>query len=226
MARSKAAGAQHGKQLVRYAVIGLGHISQAAVLPAFAHAKRNSVLSALVSDDTQKLRNLARRYAVQRVCSYAEVDELFASGDIDAVYIALPNDMHKEYTLKAARAGLHVLCEKPMAVSSRECEQMLRATRHARVKLAKSSISIVERCPRITSPLPPPSTTSVRPCCYGRSTRKRGGFVDGHPTHAGCPCAALARCPLHEHARGSAAQHRITTLLGKPTTSASVSSQR
>jgi glucose-fructose oxidoreductase len=120
---------------VRYAVIGLGHISQAAVLPAFAHAKRNSVLSALVSDDTKKQRNLARRYAVPRVCGYAQVEELFASGDIDAVYIALPNDMHHEYTLKAARAGLHVLCEKPMAVSSRECEQMLRATRQARVKL-------------------------------------------------------------------------------------------
>jgi glucose-fructose oxidoreductase len=133
--RSKSAGVRHGKQPVRYAVIGLGHIAQAAVLPAFAHAKRNSVLAALVSDDQKKLRNLGRRYAVQRLCGYDEVDELFASGAIDAVYIALPNDMHKEYTLRAARAGLHVLCEKPMAVSSRECEQMIRATRQARVKL-------------------------------------------------------------------------------------------
>ncbi len=57
------------------------------------------------------------------------------SGEIDAVYIALPNDMHKDYTIRAARAGLHVLCEKPMAVSASECEEMIRATRAANVKL-------------------------------------------------------------------------------------------
>jgi predicted dehydrogenase len=131
--RSRTAAAR-GKQ-VRYAVIGLGHIAQAAVLPAFKHAARNSVLAALVSGETRKLRQLGRRYRLDRVCSYDEVDELFASGDIDAVYIALPNDMHKEYTVRAARAGLHVLCEKPMAVTSRECEEMIRATQAAKVKL-------------------------------------------------------------------------------------------
>ncbi|HJY36698.1 MAG TPA: Gfo/Idh/MocA family oxidoreductase, partial [Steroidobacteraceae bacterium] len=68
-------------------------------------------------------------------CGYDGVDELFASGEIDAVYIALPNEMHKEYTLRAARAGLHVLCEKPMAVTATECDEMIRATREANVKL-------------------------------------------------------------------------------------------
>jgi predicted dehydrogenase len=120
---------------VRYAVVGLGHIAQAAVLPAFKHASRNSVLAALVSSDQKKLQQLGRRYGVRRLCGYDEVDELFASGDIDAVYIALPNEMHKEYTLRAARAGVHVLCEKPMAVTARDCEQMIRATRAAKVKL-------------------------------------------------------------------------------------------
>ena len=120
---------------VRYAVIGLGHIAQAAMLPAFGHAGRNSVLIALVSGDRKKQQQLGRRYRVEHVCGYDEVDELFGSGDIDAVYIALPNDMHKEYTLRAARAGLHVLCEKPMAVTARDCEAMIRATREARVKL-------------------------------------------------------------------------------------------
>jgi predicted dehydrogenase len=127
-------GAARSRQ-VRYAVIGLGHIAQAAVLPAFKHAARNSVLAALVSGEEKKLRQLGRRYGLERVCGYDEVDELFASGDIDAVYIALPNDMHKEYTVRAARAGLHVLCEKPMAVTARECEEMIRATRAAKVKL-------------------------------------------------------------------------------------------
>jgi glucose-fructose oxidoreductase len=120
---------------VRYAVLGLGHIAQAAVLPAFRHARRNSVLTALVSGEDKKLKQLRRRYGVEHVCDYAGVDELFASGEIDAVYIALPNDMHEEYTIRAARAGLHVLCEKPLAVTSRECEKMIAATREAKVKL-------------------------------------------------------------------------------------------
>ena len=120
---------------IRYAVIGLGHIAQAAVLPAFKHAKRNSTLAALVSSEPKKLKQLSRRYAVPRTCGYDGVDELFASGEIDAVYIALPNDLHKEYTIRAGRAGLHVLCEKPMAVTASECEEMIRATRDANVKL-------------------------------------------------------------------------------------------
>jgi predicted dehydrogenase len=131
--RSRTSSSRSNK--VRYAVIGLGHIAQAAVLPAFEHAKRNSILAALVSGERKKLQQLGRRYGVSRVCSYKQVDELFSSGDIDAVYIALPNDMHKEYTVRAARAGLHVLCEKPMAVTVRECEAMMRATRAAKVKL-------------------------------------------------------------------------------------------
>lgn len=120
---------------VRYAVIGLGHIAQAAVLPAFRHAQRNSRLAALVSGKTKKLREFGRRYGVERLCGYDGVDELMASGEIDAVYIALPNNMHKEFTVRAAHAGLHVLCEKPMAIDVRECEQMIRAAQRANVKL-------------------------------------------------------------------------------------------
>ena len=123
------------RSTVRYAVIGLGHIAQAAVLPAFKHARRNSSLAALVSSNDKKLRQLGRRYRVPRLCGYDGIDELFASGEIDAVYIALPNDLHKEYTIRAARARLHVLCEKPMAVTAHECEEMIRATRNAKVKL-------------------------------------------------------------------------------------------
>lgn len=120
---------------IRYAVIGLGHIAQAAVLPAFKHARRNSQLTALVSGDARKLRQLGRRYGVHHLVDYDDADELFATGDVDAIYIALPNDQHKDWTLRAARAGLHVLCEKPMAVTARECEAMIRATRDAKVKL-------------------------------------------------------------------------------------------
>ena len=70
---------------IRYAVIGLGHIAQVAVLPAFAHAARNSVLTALVSDDPEKLRQLSRRYGVKLTYSYEQYDDCLRSGDIDAV---------------------------------------------------------------------------------------------------------------------------------------------
>ena len=123
------------RNIVRYAVIGLGHIAQAAVLPAFGHAKRTSRLAALISGSPKKLRALGRRYQVERLCDYSEADSLFNSGEIDAIYIALPNDLHKQWAVRAARAGLHILCEKPMAVSARDCLIMIDAAKTANVKL-------------------------------------------------------------------------------------------
>lgn len=72
---------------------------------------------------------------MRRVCSYDDADELFKTGEVDAIYITLPNSMHREYTERAARAGLHVLCEKPMAVTSEDCERMIQVTRRNGVKL-------------------------------------------------------------------------------------------
>ncbi|MBV8880241.1 MAG: Gfo/Idh/MocA family oxidoreductase [Planctomycetaceae bacterium] len=119
---------------VRYAVVGLGHIAQVAVLPAFRHAKR-SVLAALVSGDEEKRRELSRRYKVDFVTGYDGYDSLLRSGSIDAVYIALPNDQHRDYTVRAARAGIHVLCEKPMATTEADCRAMIDAAREASVRL-------------------------------------------------------------------------------------------
>jgi predicted dehydrogenase len=124
---------QRSSKEVRYAVVGLGHIAQVAVLPAFAHAKQNSVLEALVSDDPAKLRILAKKYRVPHTASYGEYESVLEH--VDAVYIALPNSMHAEYAIRAARRGVHVLCEKPLAVTVEECEDMIDATRAAGVKL-------------------------------------------------------------------------------------------
>jgi glucose-fructose oxidoreductase len=121
------------RKLVRYAVVGLGHISQNAVLPAFRNARRNSRLEALVSDDRRKLKAIARKYGVTGTFSYDDYEECLKT--VDAVYIALPNSMHAEYTVRAAQAGVHVLCEKPMAVTVDECERMIDACREAHVKL-------------------------------------------------------------------------------------------
>jgi predicted dehydrogenase len=118
---------------ITYAVVGLGHIAQAAVLPAFAHARRNSRLVALVSDDATKRRTLSRRYGIEQTYSYRQYDDCLRQ--VDAVYIALPNSMHAEYAIRAARAGVHVLCEKPMAVTVDECRRMIAACDLHRVKL-------------------------------------------------------------------------------------------
>jgi len=120
---------------IRYAVVGLGHIAQVAVLPAFAHARRNSQLAALISDDPKKLKELSKKYKVPHTFTYEQYDECLRSGEIDAVYIALPNSMHAEYSIRAAKAGVHVLCEKPMAVTEKECEAMIKAARAHHVKL-------------------------------------------------------------------------------------------
>jgi predicted dehydrogenase len=128
------AASKHRRK-IRYAVVGLGNIAQAAVLPAFAHARVNSQLTALISDDPQKLKTLGRRYHVDHLFSYEEYRDCLRSGTIDAVYIALPNHLHAEYSIAAARAGIHVLCEKPMAVTEKDCWAMTRAAEHAGVKL-------------------------------------------------------------------------------------------
>ena len=120
--------------VISYAVVGQGYIAQAAVLPAFAHAKRNSRLAAIVSGDAAKRRELSRMYGVERSYSYEEYDECLESG-IDAVFIALPNSQHCEYTVRAAKAGVHVLCEKPLAVDEGECRRMIQACRKGGVKL-------------------------------------------------------------------------------------------
>lgn len=133
---------------IRYAVVGLGWFAQTAILPAFAHAGRNSELAALFSEDPKKLDALGRRYRVpreRRFSTDAFEDGLKAAG-IDAVYVATPNDSHREFTVRAARAGVHVLCEKPMAVTEDECEEMIRTASENRVKLMIAYRLHFDRC--------------------------------------------------------------------------------
>lgn len=122
------------KKKVRYAVVGIGYFAQMSVLPAFAHAK-NSEVVALVSSDQQKLTEVGDKYGIELRCSYGDLDHMLSTGQVDAVYIALPNNMHCEYTLRAARQRVHVLCEKPMAVTEDECHEMIRACDENQVKL-------------------------------------------------------------------------------------------
>jgi glucose-fructose oxidoreductase len=121
-------------QKIRYAVVGQGWFAQTAVLPAFANAEDNSTLAALVSGDPAKRAELSKQYEVPAY-DYDDYDSLLSKGDIDAVFIVLPNSMHHDFTVRAARAGVHVLVEKPMAANVTECEEMIAACAEAGVKL-------------------------------------------------------------------------------------------
>jgi len=118
---------------IRYAVVGLGYIAQAAVLPSFTHARRNSSLHALVSGNLDKLTELGDRYRVPVRASYDEYDRCLQ--EVDAVYIATPNSEHSDYAVRAAKAGKHVLCEKPLAVSQDECHRMIEAGKEYNAKI-------------------------------------------------------------------------------------------
>src|SRR5687767_6817917 len=99
MPRKRSANNKSADSKIRYAVAGLGYISQSAVLPAFSHARENSELTALISDDPVKLRKLGKKYGVEYLYSYDTYEECL--NHVDAVYIALPNTMHREYTVRA-----------------------------------------------------------------------------------------------------------------------------
>lgn len=133
--RTRTNKSRRSASVIRYAVVGLGYFAQTAVLPAFANTRNRCKLTALVSGDPVKLRKLARKYKVPHTYSYEEYDACLASGEVDAVYLVVPNDRHKEFAVRAARKGIHVLCEKPMAVTEADCDAMIRAADKARVRL-------------------------------------------------------------------------------------------
>ena len=121
---------------IGYAVVGLGHLSLEEILPALSSCKK-SKLAALVSGSPEKLKKVATQYGIkpESCYSYSTYDQLKNNNEVDVIYIVLPNSLHKEYVIRGAKTGKHILCEKPMAISSRECEQMIAACNSSNVKL-------------------------------------------------------------------------------------------
>ena len=120
--------------MINYAIVGAGWISQIAFLPGAAQSG-NSRVAAIVSGDLAKGTQLAEFHGVDSVIGYEGYDALLASPSIDAVYIALPNHMHADYAVRAARAGKHVLVEKPLAATEQEALAMIAAARDGNVFL-------------------------------------------------------------------------------------------
>ena len=119
---------------VRYAVVGAGWIAQEDFMPGVAKTG-NSVMTALVTGDARKGRELSEKYEIEHVCGYDGFDALLKSGKIDAIYLATPNTMHRDFTIRALAAGIHVLCEKPMAPTIEDCRAMIEAGQKSGAKL-------------------------------------------------------------------------------------------
>ncbi len=128
--------AQSSGRKLGWCIVGLGRISMGHFMPGLPLSKTGRI-TALVSGHRDKAEKQAAMYNVPSpsIYDYDSYDEIRSNKDIDAVYIALPNSMHAEYTIRAARAGKHVLCEKPMATSISDCRAMINACRRAGVKL-------------------------------------------------------------------------------------------
>ena len=123
-------------QKLRYCIVGLGRISMDHFMPA-CKASRKSQVTAFVTGHREKADKLASEYNVPAgsIYDYKSFDNIANNKEIDAVYIALPNSMHAEYTIRAANAGKHVLCEKPMATSVKDSQAMIEACKAAGKKL-------------------------------------------------------------------------------------------
>ena len=128
--------AQDNQKKINYCIVGLGRISLQHFMPGCKESQRSQV-TALVSGHRDKAEKYAAEYNIsaKNIYSYENYDEIAENKDIDAVYIALPNSMHAEYSIRAAKAGKHVLCEKPMATSIKDCKAMIEACRTAKRKL-------------------------------------------------------------------------------------------
>lgn len=137
---------------VRWGIMGCAGIARDCIMPAIMESSNGSI-EAIASRGLEKSRALAAQFGVEK--SYGSYDELLEDKDVDAVYIPLPNHLHKEWTVKAAEAGKHVLCEKPFALNAWEAELMIKACSDAGVLLAEAMMyrhhPVLQRAQRLVA---------------------------------------------------------------------------
>ena len=131
------ASAQGPKKKLGYALVGLGRLSTNQIAPALQKTT-DSELVGIVTGSPEKAETWKKQYGIsdKSIYNYRNFDRIADNPDIDVVYVVLPNSMHEEFTIRAARAGKHVLCEKPMSVSVDEAREMIAECDQAKVKLA------------------------------------------------------------------------------------------
>ena len=190
-----------GKKL-GWAIVGLGSLSINQILPAFARCERSRVV-AFVSGHPDKANKLALRYGVnpKNIYNYQNYDSIKDNPEVDIIYVVLPNGMHAEYTVRGLQAGKHVLCEKPMANTPAECQQMIDAGRKADRKLM-----VAYRCR-----YEPYNQEAIR---IARS--KELGVIKGILADAGFNIGDPSQWRLHDGHRHLRAE-RVALLLGRRT---------
>jgi predicted dehydrogenase len=120
---------------VRWGILSTAGIATGKVIAGMQHADRCEVL-AIASRDERRARDAASSLGIPR--AYGSYEALLADPDVDAVYVPLPNHLHPEWTMRAARAGKHVLCEKPLAMTAAEAREMVAACEDAGVRLMEA----------------------------------------------------------------------------------------
>ncbi len=136
LAPTKIVGAQAPEKKMGVALVGLGNYSEGELGPALLKSKR-ARLTGLVSGSPAKIPKWREKYGVPEgnVYSYENFDEIASNREFDIVYVVLPPGLHAEYCIRAAKAGKHVICEKPMAATTAECDAMIAAAKEAKVSL-------------------------------------------------------------------------------------------
>jgi glucose-fructose oxidoreductase len=119
------------------ALVGLGGYSGGILAPALQETEE-CYLAGIVTGTPSKEKIWSEKYNIPKknIYNYENFDEIASNDEIDIIYVVLPNNMHAEYTIRAARAGKHVICEKPMALNVRECEEMIKACEDNKVGLS------------------------------------------------------------------------------------------
>lgn len=125
------------KDKLGIALVGLGYYSTDLLAPALQETQY-AYLAGIVTGTPEKAQTWKEKYDIpdKNIYNYENFDQIADNADIDVVYIVLPNSMHKEYTIRGAKAGKHVFCEKPMAVTAADCQEMIDACKANGVKLA------------------------------------------------------------------------------------------
>lgn len=122
-------------QKLRWGIMGCAQIATNSVMPAIQESE-SGIIAAVASRGLEKSSAVAAEFGIEK--AYGSYEELLADQEIDAVYIPLPNHLHREWVIRAAEAGKHVLCEKPIALNSAEAAEMVEACRKAGVHLAEA----------------------------------------------------------------------------------------
>ena len=118
-----------------WGILGPGFIATHAIIPAIQEVSNSRIL-AVASSNEERSREVALRFGIERF--YSDYQALLDDPDVDVVYIALPNHLHREWTTRAAAARKHVLCEKPIAMNAAECNEMITACQQANVLLMEA----------------------------------------------------------------------------------------